>query len=108
MIAKKTRNELGNNPQLGRESDDTNAASQAELQREASDVCGHQDYAERIIDRHVKQLKVSYPDLPESNLAMTVRASAPGGCACRVALHILSERLAELQLKEKQAADVAG
>jgi hypothetical protein len=100
MMAKKKEAE--------RESPDTNTAQQAELQREASDVCGNQDFAEHIIDRHIKQLKVSYPDLPEANLAMTVRASAPGGCACRVALHILSERLAELQLQQKQAADVAG
>jgi hypothetical protein len=81
---------------------DTNAASQAELQREASQVCGNQGYAERIIDRHVKALKVSHPDLPEVNLAMTVRGTAPGGCACKVALHVLSEELAKLQLEERQ------
>jgi hypothetical protein len=79
---------------------DTFAARQAELQREASLVCGNQDHAERIIDRHVKALKASHPDLPEPNLAMMVRGANPGGCSCRVALHILSEELAKLQLEK--------
>lgn len=83
---------------------DTFASRRAELERQVHDICRGQEYAEQIIARHVKAVKASQPSLPEVNIAMTVRGFDE--CSCRVALKVLNEQAAALELEAKQNGSV--
>jgi hypothetical protein len=57
---------------------DTFAARKAELERQVHDICRGQEYAERFIDQHVKALRVALKVLNEQAAALELEAKQNG------------------------------